>query len=204
MTTNATVQHLSQNQTALASQVTQLSTSLGSLEHLLGQLDDRLSALESSGQPAVNPSLLAAPLRMLSFGPLFAWNGVLDRSSAKVDPLISRTAYLIPEIAPDSEHLNESIILAIMANDDAQTFADLFLRYGIPQTIRAEWLENESFRDAFVQATALHPGSFPLECRVGKISRITITVPFDVSNLWRQSGSVQVTLDINKGHGWLL
>jgi len=43
-----------------------------------------------------------------------------------------------------------------------------------------------------------------LRLRASKLSRLTITVPFDVSNLWNMSGSCQITLDIQKGTTWIL
>lgn len=120
MTTNANVTHVQQSVGQLLSQVGQLDQDLNDLTSTTSLLEGRVAALE--GRDPGDSALLSSPLRMLSFGPLFAWNGILDRANALVDPRITMTTRLFPEIAQDQSDLRQLISVSILAGEDAEFF----------------------------------------------------------------------------------
>jgi len=143
MTTNNNVANVQQSVAQLLSQVGQLDQDLIDLTTTTSLLEGRIAALEGrdpGDTGPINSALLSSPLRMLSFGPLFAWNGILDRANALVDPLITMTTRLFPEIAQDASDLRELVAMSILAGEDADFFKSVFLRYGIPPNIDSSWL----------------------------------------------------------------
>jgi len=140
MTTNNNVANVQQSVAQLLSQVGQLDQDLIDLTTTTSLLEGRIAALEGRDPGPINSALLSSPLRMLSFGPLFSWNGILDRANALVDPLITMTTRLFPEIAQDASDLRELVAMSILAGEDADFFKSVFLRYGIPPNIDSSWL----------------------------------------------------------------